>query len=172
MLAHKLHNAPSAAIEYLKKVSLFKDLVAIPGAVEGFAGVMTEKTYKTGDTIITEGETGPEMFFLTQGKVTVLKNTPDGELFKVAILDGSQHVFFGEGSLITADTRSATIRAETEVTCLILDASHFAELCVQHPDWGLPFFRQIAAGVLHRLKKTNTDLMTLYKALVAEVRGH
>lgn len=185
MLARKIHSkaspklsivpeetAPHSRVEFLRKVSLFNDIEANPVAMEQLALAMEEKNYEPKSSIIREGETGSEMFFLIQGEANVFKTTAEGELYKVAILRGEQHAFFGEGGLLDSDARSATINAETDCRCLVLKKTAFEKFGSSHPDWALPVLLRIARAVMGRLKKTNNDLMLLYHALVAEIRGH
>jgi CRP-like cAMP-binding protein len=162
----------SVHTEFLKKVPLFADLAKTPEAITALAHFMTEVAFQPGSTIIEEGAVARDMYILVEGKVNVFKKTPDGDPFKVAILDGSMHPYFGESALLTTDDeRSATITAETACKCLVLTSADFQKYAEANPKWAVPFYRKVAGGVLGRLKKTNSDLMTLYKALVAEIRG-
>ena len=90
----------------------------------------------------------------------------------VANLEGAARPSFGEGALIDTEARTATICAETTVVCLVLMRSNFEKFSAEHPHWAIPIYHRIAGAVLTRLRKTNNDLMLLYKALVAEIRGH
>lgn len=163
---------PFDRADYLKAVSLFSEIREQPGAIEFLANLMNERVYEPGQPIINEGETGSEMYFLIMGHAAVFKTTSEGESYKVVILTEAQHAFFGEGGLLDADARSATIKAETLCHCLVLNRESFEKLGLQNPAWALPILRKIARTVLARLRKSNDDLMLLYNALVAEIRGH
>ena len=93
-------------------------------------------------------------------------------MVKVAILKPVTPVFFGEGALLEADSRSATIRADGPCTCLVLTRHSFYAFAKVHPQWALPIILRIARTVMDRLHKTNNDLMLLYHALVSEIRGN
>lgn len=174
-LAQKLHNAELAnteeRMEHLKRVSLFTEIAANPDALRQFALIMEERVFQPGVKIIVEGSQSPEMFILMSGQASVIKTTPEGDPFKVAILKDDSHAFFGEGGLIYDEARSATIITDTECHCLVLVRKNFEEFGNAHPDWALPFYRRISANVLSRLRKANDDLLILYKALVSEIRG-
>jgi CRP-like cAMP-binding protein len=157
--------------EHLRLVPLFADIKDIPAAVSALATLMKERTYKGGDNIIREGDSGAEMFLLVQGEAAVFKKTPEGEEYKVVILGAEKHPFFGEGGLLDSDTRSATIRAQGECHCLVLDRDGFGKFSSEHPEWALPIVLRIARTVMSRVRKANDDLMLLYNALVAEIRG-
>ena len=76
--------------------------------------------------------------------------------------------FFGEGGLLEADTRTATIRAESTCRCLVLAKADFEEFCTMNPQWALPILKRVAKAIMNRLKNMNNDLSLLYKALVDE----
>jgi CRP/FNR family cyclic AMP-dependent transcriptional regulator len=161
----------SATQSVLKDVGLFSDIAQSPHALSAIWEIMTEKTFKAGQTITEEGTDGTEMFILISGQASVYKNTPGGDEYKVAIFEGRKHVAFGESGLIESEQRSATIRADQECKCLVLSRKSFEAFSQNHPKWALPIYKRIAFGVMARLRKTNDDMLLLYKALVAEIRG-
>jgi len=163
--------ADESFVRHLEEVTLFLDIKDQPGALTSLSKKMRMQKYLPGESIIKEGETGSELFLLLNGTASVFKSTTEGEQYKVAILDASNHVFFGEGGLLDTDARSATILAETVCLCLILDRVAIDEFGKEHPEWALPILLRIARVVMERLRKTNNDLMLLYNALVSEIRG-
>jgi CRP/FNR family cyclic AMP-dependent transcriptional regulator len=170
-----LNADPSTAVasvidnhEILSKVSLFAELKDNPEAFSVLFMLMGVRQYNAGDTIIEEGEAGSDFFILADGSASVFKKTQDGDLYKVAILYGHMGAFFGESGLLEADTRTATIRAETECRCLVLTKSDFDDFCNHNPAWALPILKRVAKAIMNRLKNVNHDLGLLYKALVDE----
>ncbi|MEK7689944.1 MAG: cyclic nucleotide-binding domain-containing protein [Bdellovibrionota bacterium] len=158
-------------IQHLQSVSLFFDIRDNLPALEAMSTEIVARQYLTGEVMIKEGQSGSELFLLISGSASVYKTTPDGDPFKVAVLDGAKNAFFGEGALLDAEARSATIAAESEARCLILNRRHFEHFCKTYPEWALPVLRQIARVVMIRFRKTNAEFMLLYQALLAEVRG-
>jgi CRP/FNR family transcriptional regulator, cyclic AMP receptor protein len=154
--------------EILSKVSLFADIKDNPEAFSVLYKLMTLHIYKAGETIIKEGDTGTDFYILADGAASVFKKTQDGDLYKVAILAGHMGAFFGESGLLEADTRTATIRAETECRCLVLTRTDFENYCNANPQWALPILKRVAKAIMGRLKNMNHDLGLLYKALVDE----
>jgi CRP-like cAMP-binding protein len=152
-------------------VVLFSDIRTQKGAVEALVSIMGDRTINAGSNIIVEGTNGTEMFILYQGRASVFKSTPQGDEYKVAIFEGEKNIAFGESGLIDADSRSATIRADTECHCVVLERKAFERYSAAYPQWALPIYRRIAQSVMTRMKKTNNDMMLLYNALVAEIRG-
>lgn len=157
-------------IESLRRISLFQDIAQNSEALQHLAEATVERSYQKGEQMIVEGKAGTELFLLIEGKASVFKATPDGELYKVAVIDAEQHAFFGEGGLLDGDARSATIQTETSCTCLVLEKAAFSRFGEKYPQWALPVMTRITQKVMVRLRKANLDLMLLYNALVAEVR--
>jgi CRP/FNR family cyclic AMP-dependent transcriptional regulator len=166
-----LGDQPDSVVEVLREVVLFEDLRGISEALTELAGLMESRVFGPGQAILQEGESGSEMFLLTEGEASVFKKTAEGESYRVAILRGEQHAFFGEGGLLDSDARSATIRAESPCTCLVLSRERYEDFGRRHPEWAFPVSLRIARTVMARLRKTNNDLMLLYNALVSEIRG-
>jgi glucose-6-phosphate 1-dehydrogenase len=78
-----------------------------------------------GETIVTEGEEGHEMYFICRGEVEVL--TKDGP---VVLKDGD---VFGEIALILSRPRIATVRARTTCDLFVLDRSEFLRILRDNP---------------------------------------
>ena len=159
-------------VKHLENVELFAEIKECAGALPALALILEMRVYAPGEDIIREGEIGSEMYLMIDGNASVFKSTAEGEAYKVAILESRHHVFFGEGGLLDSDARSATIKADSECTCLVLNRQAFEIFSAKFPQWALPILRRIARAVMARLKKTNIDLTLLYNALVAEIRGN
>lgn len=167
----RLKKQDFSRIDYLKEVNLFAEIRDNPEALNHLASLMEDRVIKKGEYVLHEGEASTEMFILTGGEASVYKSTTERDLYKVAILKGSHPVFFGEGALLDAETRSATIQADSDCHCLVLNRADFEKFGNQFPQWALPILQRIARGLLVRLRKSNDDMTLLYNALVAEIRG-
>ncbi len=132
---------------------------------------MTIKNYKKGDTIIKEGERGDEFFILYEGKVRIQRNTPAGDVIALATLTSEMNIFFGETSLISSDTRSATVLASSECKCIVLSGKHFLEVCDKEPLLGYRVLLHLAKRMSQTVRNTNNDKATLYEALFSEIEG-
>ncbi len=78
-----------------------------------------------GETIITKGETGREMYLLLRGEAEVL-----GDRGVVTLRDGD---VFGEIALLMSVPRSATVRAKTMCDLFVLDKDDFARILHDNP---------------------------------------
>ena len=156
---------------HLRKVSLFADIAGNEEALIELSSAIGVVRFEPGQEIMRENEAGSEMYILVRGAASVFKQTTEGELYRVTILNGQEHAFFGEGALLDADSRSATIRADIECECLVLDRESFESFGRENPQWAFPILVRIARAVMGRLRKSNLDLTFVYNALVSEIRG-
>jgi len=164
-------SAIGETVASLKLVGLLSDIKDDNNALTALAELVQTTHFKAGHNIIAEGAEGSEMFILVKGTASVIKSTPGGESYKVAILNGEKRLAFGEGGLIGAEKRGASICADTACDCLIINRDDFEKFALEHPACALPIYRRIAQSIMVRLRKTNEDMLLLYNALVAEIRG-
>ncbi len=157
--------------ELLKSTPAFAGICENTECLKALGSWFQEVTFKKQEKVMTEGESGDQAYILVSGTLSVLKTTPDGETYKVATLSSETHPFFGEGTLLDSDPRSATIVADSDCVCLALSRQDFETFCAQHPAWALPILHQITQSVFKRLRKANQDLLLLHRALIAEIRG-
>ncbi len=155
----------------LSKVGLFAGLKDKVGAFAGLAEIMQIKDFSLGHKLTVEGQMGDELFILINGQVSITKNTPEGDSYKVVILNSSITPALGEGGLIEAEPRSATITCDTNCKCLVLTRESFLLFTEKNPEWAVPILQKIALTLMIRLRQTSGDLMLLHKALMDEIRG-
>jgi CRP-like cAMP-binding protein len=157
--------------QILSRVSILSGLKNNQDALAELAKIMVVKKFPQGHTLIEEGKTGDELFIIIEGSACVYKKTPDGDLYKVVILNHKMTPALGEGGLVESESRSATVMTETECTCFVLSRAAFMEYSNLHPEWALPILKHIAVTLMGRLRQTSNDLMLLHKALMNEIRS-
>ncbi len=158
-------------VKYLSGLGLFRGIRNKPEALAYFAEKMHEENFAKGKNIFSIGDMDDRMFCLMQGEAEVTKVTLDGDHFRVAVLKAEDGAVFGEGALLDADSRSATIKALVDCRCLVMDRKTFHTVCEEYPGWALPVLNQIAWAVMDRLRRLNGDFTLLYSALVKQIRG-
>lgn len=156
--------------QILGRVTLMSGIKEDAQALQALAGIMKIKTFPAAHTLITENEVGDEFYVLVQGQVSVFKKTPEGDAYKVVILKDEVTPAFGEGGLIEAEARSATVRCDTECRCLVLNRLDFQKFCQEYPAWAVPILRKLSMILIGKLRQTSNDLMLLHKALMNEIR--
>jgi len=108
-------------------------------------------SYMAGEEFIKQGEVGESAFVIVSGDVEVIIETADGRL-TVGTIGANQLV--GEVALLHNGRRSATLRAKTPVSCLLLSKDVFFHLLREFPDFSLAVMRDLAA----RLERVTQQL--------------
>lgn len=88
---------------------------------------LERETFKAGDTIIREGNTGDHFYIIAEGTVGVYKlDAGSGENEQLSSLkEGS---YFGEKALLSEDKRKASCIAMTKTVCLSLGREDFVDM--------------------------------------------
>jgi CRP/FNR family cyclic AMP-dependent transcriptional regulator len=105
-----------APTELLQRVPLFSDLEN--RELEQIAGSMKQRRFAAGETVAEEGEPGVGFFVIEDGTARV---TVGGEERR-RLRSGD---YFGEVALISGADRTATVTAESDLTCWGLTAWSF-----------------------------------------------
>lgn len=169
---HVEPNHTQNKIDILSKVALFSDITHNFPAIKSLSELMNFAQYQSGSYLTKEGEEGVEFYVLINGQVSIRRNTPEGDTYKVVVLNGEKFPAFGEGGLIEGERRSATVVCESQCECLVLTRQQFQSYCQTHPENALPIVIKIAQALIGRLNQTSRDMMLLHKALMDEIRSN
>ena len=85
--------------------------------------------YGKNDVIIKQGEEGDAMFIIYDGVAKVFLATADKKLVEVA--EKKPGEFIGEMSLMTGETRSASVHAAIDMTVLMLNKEAFSNVLMK-----------------------------------------
>ena len=155
------------------KLKSFPLLSTISGEeLEDFNRLLKEKRFPAGTDIITEGDTGSDMYFLLKGSVDVIRKTIFGDSFICASLSGEEHSVFGEMALIDSDRRSATVRARTDCDTLAISRDDFTAYTESHPAAGVRLLRFISVNLVRNIRTENDNLNLVYQALIEEIESN
>lgn len=135
----------AALADSLAKVPLFKDLDK--NALNRLERVMRERTFKAGDTIVSQGDEGVGFYLITDGEVEV---TRDGT--KLATLGADD--WFGEQALLDNYRRSATVKAVADTKTLAVMRSDFVAELRNNPDLAV----EVLAVMSRRLREVEDKL--------------
>lgn len=170
MLQHK-NLTDDEIFRKLKEVQFFKTYRNDNNIIKKIADLCAVKIFKKGASIIKEGEYGDELYIFLSGKIEIVKVTLQGEHYTLSTLDsGMGGISVGEFALIDNDKRSASVIAKTDCKCLVIKRHKFIEFGNQNPQVGLNVTRELAKQLSLMLRKTNADVITLFSALVEEIR--
>lgn len=90
------------------------------------ADAFDEVTFDAGAIIIKEGEQGSSFYILLDGECSAKQD--DAEKVQKTVKTYKSGEYFGEVALVKGDVRQATVQAETECKCIVLDKLSFERL--------------------------------------------
>lgn len=102
-----------------------------------------EQQYRPGEVIVREGAPATHLYLIVSGTALVEQGT-QGTVGRMGPGE-----FFGELALIEEHGRTATVKAETELTALVVSAWEFRASLEEHPEMAVPMLHAII-GRLHR----------------------
>jgi CRP-like cAMP-binding protein len=112
-------------LEALRRVPLFSELGN--EELQRVAEAVNEVEVPAQQLLVQPGTAGTGMFFIAEGTAVVETKRDEIEL--------GPGQFFGELALMSEDaTRTARVRAKTELRCLALDRASFRKLVTEHPE--------------------------------------
>ena len=111
---------------FLKKVPILSQLGELQ--TKQLAEAMSTCHFKSGGTIITEGEEGGTFYLVEGGQVKyVVGKTATSEGQEVGVR-GQAGSYFGEIALISNEKRQASVIATKDTKCLSIDRKRFKHL--------------------------------------------
>jgi len=137
----------------LSAVPLFADLS--PESLHTLADIVTFRRYAKGSIIISQDDVGTCMYLLTSGRAKVSIASPDGKELVLDFLEAPAH--FGEMSLVDSQSRSADVRAVTDVEVLVLEGRDLSAAVQIQPRLAL----SLIATLSQRLRGTIARLEDL-----------
>lgn len=142
-------------IPILRSVELFNGLSE--DEIQQLAVICKQREYRQGEVIARQGETGNEMFIVTEGyaEVRLSEGTAEGRV----IVNLGKGQLVGEMSLVDFGPRSATVMAGTEPTVLqAISRVDFENLCQQNTNIGYVIMRNIASDLSFKLRHRNLSI--------------
>lgn len=112
-----------------------------------------------GETIVRQGSKGDWLYIIARGSAQVKVASDDGVSTRtIATLRTGE--FFGEMGLMTGGERTATVVAETDVTCYRVDKAELVEILMRRPE--------VAEGFAQVLAKRKAELEAAREGLNEE----
>lgn len=125
----KLDEDYARRVDALSRVDVFRALDA--EKIDRLARRLRLALFGPGEVILRQGEPGDSLYVVRAGEVAV-RVAMHGVQRDVATLSAGH--FFGEMSLMTGESRSATIVARTDVQCYVVSKESFQEILDSKPD--------------------------------------
>lgn len=136
-------------VKMLKLVPLFS---GVPSAKLKLLAFTSERvSYRTGEVLCRQGDSGDAAFVLLSGRADVLVDGPTGPI-KVAEIE--ENAIVGEIAILCDVARTATVRATTPVEALRISKDNFFKLMSDFPEMTIEVVRVLA----DRLSLTTMEL--------------
>jgi uncharacterized membrane protein len=116
--------------------------------------IMTERIYKPGTQVMTAGDPGCAFNIIESGEVEIWLTDADGQ--KIVLDTVGPGSFFGELSMLSGETRSASATSSEELITLELDRNEFFDFLRRRPDAAIDVLMELG----QRLKHTDDILRT------------
>jgi CRP/FNR family transcriptional regulator, cyclic AMP receptor protein len=125
----------AAPEELIRQVPLFSELDK--RELQGLSSSMKERTFKAGDTIANEGQSGIGFFIIEEGEASVSVGGQER-----ASLGPGDH--FGEVALIDDGARTATVTAKSDLRTYGITSWEFRPLVEQNASLAWKLLQQMA----------------------------
>ena len=137
--------------EILGSVELFEGIT--PAELQAISLICKEITFTSGDVITQQGETGEDLYIVLEGFVEVLHSGTAPEQSPRTIVHLGKGQIFGEMALVDHGPRSATVRAASDPTALLMiHCDDFEQECEENHHLGYVVMRNIAADLSFKLR--------------------
>ncbi len=111
---------------------------------------------ESGDILFREGNLGNYVCFLVKGVLDVLKRSGcGGDVVLTSLREGRS---IGEMSIVDEFPRSATVKARTRASLVILTRDDFEQIASDRPDLGFEILKGLARLLSMNLRKTSARL--------------
>lgn len=165
------NNALEERLDKLAQIPLFGSFSKDRDSLGKINEICSVKDYEENTVVIAEGAKGNDMFIVFAGSVEIRKRTRSGDEYTVVQLSAEHNVFFGELAIVSDGERSATVITKSKSTFLVITKNDFENFCEDYPKIGLHITREILKTVAARLRKTNDDMLTIFDALMNEIKN-
>jgi serine/threonine protein phosphatase PrpC len=117
--------------------------------------------YGNGETIISEGDKGEELFIVLSGHAKVMRNGAE-----LATLNAGDH--FGEMALVRSQPRSATVLSDGSSELMVIRRTEFFEILRKEHQLAVKLLWQFLGVLADRLADTSRELGAAKEELAAE----
>lgn len=156
-------NKERTLTQKLKENILFQDLTA--GEIKMVENIVNVRSYRPGETIFRQGESGVGMYIVSRGIVNIyveeiVANT--GELRTTPVTQLKEGDFFGDLALVEENSRrSATAIAAAETILIGFFKPAMLEIAQRNPTAGVKILLRLGEVLGARLKETTGKITEL-----------
>ena len=117
--------------------------------------------FKKGEYLFREGDKSFHFFILQEGEVEVFKLDAGGREISLAQVSAGHAI--GEFAIVDRSPRSASVRALTDVSSVMVSEQAYQKLLQELPSWAIAMIE----GLVDRLRQTNQLVQKLHSGEAA-----
>lgn len=136
--------------------------------LEALLNLLKIQYVEASESLITEGTMTDSLYFVWEGELDVVMQSPEGE-YKVAQLERGE--LFGEISLLSPGKATATVRSEVGCVALHLDVESLQEFWQSYPNAASVFLQELSRLVAKRIQSADEMLKTIQHARVKDTQS-
>ena len=155
VIAAALPNRPADQIVKPEQYELFENFTA--PEIAQVVALLQRRTYQPDEVILKAGDPGDEMFFLAKGRASVFAQAESGARKRLATFSPS--MVFGEIAMLDHAPRTATIIADSEITCDVLNRESFQQLGASHPGIKIKLLENLSLCLCRRLRERKLSVL-------------
>ncbi|MDF2445061.1 MAG: cyclic nucleotide-binding protein [Moraxellaceae bacterium] len=134
-----------------------------PDELHTLEGQLYLRKVAPGELVFREGEKGDYLCFVASGNLEVIKLNQGAQPVVISKLAKGSSI--GEMALLDRLTRSASVRAATASSLVVLTRESFEHILAEHPAIGIKIMRGIALLLSFNLRKTSDRLAEFMPSL-------
>lgn len=136
-------------VEILRKIPMFAKIE--PAKLKLMAFTSERLTFREGQSLVKQGDTGDAAFIIVEGTADVVVDTPGGP---VTVASMGRNDIVGDIAILIDVPRTATVTATCELVALKVTKELFFRMVTDFPQMGVEIMRELA----QRLVKTTAQL--------------
>jgi anti-anti-sigma factor len=124
------------------------------------SAMLTRQVYRKGDIVFGQGDTSRELYIIAKGSASARLRLP-GSGRETRLITFAAGTVFGEIALLDQEARSATIEADDDLVCYVLDHAAFEVLAREHPQAAIKVLANLGRELGARLRRANRTIQEL-----------
>lgn len=128
--------------------------------LERVAAMLNRKVYRKGEIVFRQGDTSRELYIIAKGSASARLKLPGGER-ETRLITFAAGTVFGEIALLDREARSATIEADEDLVCYVLDHDAFEILAREQPQAAIRILSNLGRELGARLRRANRTIQEL-----------
>ena len=142
----------------------FQQLDVLAGMSESelalLKSVLERRVYTAGDIVFEEGDESKELYIVARGCASARLRLTGGQR-QTRLITFSPGTVFGELALLDQEARSATVEADEDLVCYVLDRAGFERLTREHPAIAIQLLTNLGRELASHLRRANRTIYQL-----------